>query len=91
MTKSGKIEIRVHKLGGDYMHVELYITIEGEIDSKELYRKLLEFEPCVIDMGAETYVCIATGLHEEDTADIVKLCKEYGECDVDIKKVPITL
>ena len=71
------------------MFKRIDIYVKGEINSRELYEKIKMYQPCVIDLIIQTYVCVATDIHEDDCEYIKKVCREYGECEIYENDVPI--
>lgn len=69
------------------MNKKIEVYIKGQINSRELYNRLINWEPCVTDVIVETYVCVATGINEVDCEQIEKICREYGECEVEITTI----
>lgn len=71
------------------MNKKIEVYIKGNINSRELYNRLKCYEPCVTDIIIETYVCVATDIKESDCEKIEAICREYGECEVEITNLPI--
>lgn len=75
------------------MKMRVDLIIKGEIDSKKLYRELAEYEPliqdlCVTDLVKETFVSASVNLTEFDVDRIIRICRSYGPCDVDVESLP---
>lgn len=72
------------------------IYIKGKIDSKGLYKRLSHYEPLidevnVTDITTETYVSASCDLSPNDIEKIISICKEYGECDIEVQDLPIII
>ena len=77
------------------MKKAIHAIIRGNINSKELYNRLKEYEPlvenvCVTDIIISTFVSASVLIEEQDVEKIISICKEYGPCDVDVETLPIT-
>lgn len=71
--------------GGMTMSKNIGIVIKGQINSRELYLKIKEFNANVIDMINETYVYI-DNIPEQYCDNIIRICQKYGDCDITITK-----
>ena len=67
--------------------MNVYITIESGIKSRELYERLLPFKANVTDMGDKVYVYMAIDLREDTIEKVLTICHEYGDCSVDAHMV----
>lgn len=71
------------------MRVKLFVHIKGEINSRELYEDIKCYDPCVTDIGTETFVTASVNITMFDAEKIITTCNKYGECDVQIEVLPI--
>lgn len=67
-------------------HMTILITIHGDIDSADLYRRVGEYAH-VTDLGEKTFVYSLIDLREDIVERLIDICKEYGECEVDAHRV----
>lgn len=67
--------------------MNVYITIESGIKSRELYERLRPFKANVTDMGDKVYVYMTIDLREDTIEKVLTICHEYGDCSVDAHMV----
>ena len=63
------------KKGGDCM-INFYIEVEGQIDSRELYNKIKQFNVNVLDIKEKTIV--QGNVNDYVFIKIIKVCQTYG-------------
>ena len=61
----------------------IFITIKGEISSRELYSRLVKYNANVTDMISETYVYAVIDIRDDTIERILEVCKEYGDCKLE--------
>lgn len=86
-TKNLKDDNKIQ--GGVFMNYSISVVIKGRIDSRTLYKELLKWEANVTDLIDQTYVFVACGVKMNDAQTIAEICRGYGECDIEIKQLPI--
>lgn len=62
--------------------LNFYITIEGRIESEELYKALECYNVNMLDMGYQTVIngCVS----DHSLLRIIVLCRKYGKLEVTI-------
>ena len=63
--------------------MSIFIVVNNCVDSRELYEELRPYKLNVVDIGSKALVHAVIDLREPDIESIVKICKEYGECEID--------
>lgn len=67
--------------------MKVVVTIKGHIDSHKLYNQLQPYNLNVTDLGDKTLVYATIDIKEATIENILNVCGEYGECEVEARMV----
>ncbi len=63
--------------------MSIFIVVNDCVDSRELYEELRPYRLNVIDIGSKALVHAIIDIRDADIENIVKICKRYGDCEID--------
>lgn len=63
--------------------MSISIVVKNCTGSKELYEDLKPYKLNIIDIGSRALVHATIDIREPDVEDIIRICKKYGDCEIE--------
>lgn len=67
--------------------MSVIVTLLDNIDRKDLYEDLKDYDVKVVDVGKRTLVFATVDIREATVADILEVCNKYGKCEIKARMV----